>query len=177
MFKCLVCSFYVGTWSKLSNSCQLTWNHQLGMGRKHGMFCLKYMQSAFDKTHEGLHLCFEIGGCNGCNGGRFLRMGPIGHGRPLANSTWEPTWQQGRRLLCRHDMLPFLELSNRKWQQVVWKHMPLLTASIHTAITHDLQSQDCLPNTWKKMVEQKIVRALVLAAERHFRKQYEKANP
>ena len=69
-----------------------------------------------------------------------------------------------------YDMLPFLELLNRKQQQVGWKHVSHLTASIHNAIIHELQSQDFLPNKWKKMVQQKMVRVLVLAAERHFRK-------
>ena len=69
-----------------------------------------------------------------------------------------------------HSMLPFLELVTTKQQQVVWKQVSLLTASMHTVIVHELQSQDCLPNKWKKMVHQKVIRSLVLAAERHFRK-------
>ena len=69
-----------------------------------------------------------------------------------------------------HAMLPFLELVTTKQQQVVWKQVSLLTASMHTVIVHELQSQDCLPNKWKNMVHQKMIRSLVLAAERHFQK-------
>ena len=65
------------------------------------------MQSTLDKTHERLHI-FYLRTADATDGGLRIAHRPRS---PFGNTTWEPTWQQGRRLVSAGPSVPDLRFA------------------------------------------------------------------
>ena len=55
-------------------------------------------------------------------------------------------------------------------QNLAWKQVAAVTAALQQSVRSELDTEDCIPNKWKELLRNKLVKSLSQAAEKYFRK-------
>ena len=68
------------------------------------------------------------------------------------------------------DLLSSLHMLSKPKQNLAWKQVAAVTTVLQQSIRNELDAQDRIPNKWKELLRNRLVKSLSHAAEKYFRK-------